>query len=62
MVKIVQKNNYFYFQYSFKENSKSKTIETYIGKKIPKYIMTLQEEFEEYVFNRRFNQKIVRTN
>lgn len=58
MVKIIQKNLYYYFQYSFKENSKSQTFEKYIGKEVPKNIFSLKEEFEEEVFRKRFEEKI----
>ncbi|MFT4244154.1 MAG: Fic family protein [Candidatus Woesearchaeota archaeon] len=58
MVKIIEKNQYYYFQYSFRENSSTKTFEKYVGKEVPKNITMMQEEFEEEVFRKRFENAI----
>lgn len=58
MVKLIQKNGYWYLQYSYKENKKPVTLEKYLGKEVPKNILYIQEEFKEEVFRKRFENKI----
>ena len=60
MVKLIQKNNYWYLYYSYKENKKTQTIEKYIGKEVPKNILVIQEEFKEEVFQKRFSTKVTK--
>lgn len=58
MVKLSQKNNYWYLQSFYKENKKTITIEKYIGKEIPKDIILIQEQFKIDVFEKQFGEKI----
>lgn len=60
MVKLIEKNNYWYLQYSYKEDKKQKTIEKYLGKEVPKNILKIKEEFLEEIFRKRFESPINR--
>lgn len=54
MVKLIQKNNFWYLQYSYKENGETITLEKYLGKEVPKNILIIKEEFAEEVFRVRY--------
>ena len=57
-MKITKKNEYYYLGYSYKENKKSKTIEWYLGKTIPKNILMLKNDFLIEIFEKKFGEKI----
>ena len=57
-MKIVKKSKYYYLQYSYKLDKKTKTIERYLGQNIPKNILKLQNDFVLEIFKIKFERKI----
>ena len=58
MAKLIEKNGYWYLQYSYKVNNSQKTIEKYLGREVPKNILKIREEFIEDVFRNRFGSSL----
>lgn len=59
MVKLIKKNNYYYFQKSYRKFGKIVIKEDYLGKKVPSDFNILKEKFEDYIRKERFDVEII---
>ena len=58
MAKLIEKKKYYYFSKSYREEGRVVNKEKYLGSSLPENISIVKEEFEKYVREERFEEKI----